>query len=207
MAVLSSISKAIFVGQRCKAAGPASAGARYELMYSSGGWTETVLHNFSAGQDGAIPNGVILDSAGNLYGTTQGWFGGTGDRFGKVFQLVPSGSGWNENVLYTFQDGADGAVPAAGLVMDQQGNLYGTTSGGVAGGAGTVFELSPSGGGWTFNLLYSFSGCYGPLISVFPPGCGSQDSLIIDSAGNLYGTTVSPGANGLGSVFELTYPN
>jgi len=185
-------------------------GTVYELTYSNGGWTETVLYNFTDGQDGAYPNGVIFDSAGNLYGTTEGWFdAGTGeDRFGKVFQLVRSGSGWSENFFYAFQDGADGAAPEADLVMDQQGNLYGTTSNGGAGGGGTVFELSPSGGGWTFKLLYSFSsGCNGSLISEFPPGCGSQGSLIIDSAGNLYGTAVSTGANGLGSVFELTYPN
>jgi uncharacterized repeat protein (TIGR03803 family) len=82
-----------------------------------------------------------------------------------------------------------------GLVMDAEGNLYGNTSGGGTGGGGTVFELSPSGGGWTFSVLASFSG----LNDEGPAG-----SLAFDSAGNLYGTTSGEGAYGQGSVFKLT---
>src|ERR1019366_2845509 len=97
--------------------------------------------------------------------------------------------GWTENVLYSFQNGSDGAYPAGGLIADASANLYGTTT------SGTVFELSPSNGSWTFTLLYSFTG-----------GGGPRGSLTMDQAGNLYGTTLQDG-NGLGSVFKLTPSN
>ena len=101
--------------------------------------------------------GVIIDHAGNLYGTTLS--GGNlnchaPDGCGVIYQLTPSGSGWVENILYTFQDGSDGANPNGGLIFDQSGNLYGTTNQGGTGQGGTVFELSPTQEGWTFQLLY-----------------------------------------------------
>jgi len=173
-------------------------GPAYELTPSNGGWAESLVYSFTGHQDGAGPQGVIFDSAGNLYGTTEGYDDAPDDHYGVAFQLVPSGSGWSENVLYTFQNGADGRTPQAPPTLDQQGNLYGSTSSLGTDGAGTVFELSPSGQGWTFNVLYSIPGGI---------SCGPQGALIIDSAGNLYGTTLCAGAHGLGSVFELTYPN
>ena len=168
-------------------------GIVYELEPSSSGWTESVLHFFGYG-DGAYPySRVILDSAGNLYGTT--WGGGAHDA-GTVVELTPSGSGWTNTVLYSFQIASDGGNPYAGLLFDSSGNLYGATSSGGSGGGGTVFKLTPSGNGiWTYSLIYSFSGTN---------DCGPQNSLVMDEAGNLYGTTYCDGANSLGSVFKLT---
>jgi uncharacterized repeat protein (TIGR03803 family) len=137
---------------------------------SKGGWTQTVLYSFKGLTDGQNPyGGLIFDSAGNLYGTTYN--GGTGPcngnnyGCGTVFKLVPNSHGaWNENVLYTFQGGSDGALPDAGLVLDSAGNLYSTTtSGGTgqssncsAGACGTVFKLAPKAhGGWTESILYN----------------------------------------------------
>ncbi|MGA2370521.1 MAG: choice-of-anchor tandem repeat GloVer-containing protein [Candidatus Korobacteraceae bacterium] len=164
----------------------------FELSPSSGGWTFNIIYSFN-GMDGATPySGLIRDSSGYLYGTTaaDGPYGG-----GTVYRLTRSGSEWTIDLLYAFQDGSDGAGPIGGLVFDNQGNLYGTTTAGGSGGAGTVFKLAPSNGLWTLTTLYSFSGM---------AGTGSYASLAIDASGNLYGTTYREGANGYGSVFKLT---
>ena len=169
-------------------------GIVYELKSSGGSWIESVLHSFLY-NDGADPyNGVIFDNAGNLYGTT--WGGGS-HHGGTVFELTYSaGSGWQETVLYSFQNDSDGSGPYSGLIFDASGNLYGATSTGGPGGGGTVFQLTPSDNGvWTFSVIYSFAGA---------ENCGPEGSLALDEAGNLYGTTVCDGANNLGSVFELT---
>jgi uncharacterized repeat protein (TIGR03803 family) len=174
-------------------------GIVYELTPSYGNWTQSVLYAFMGGNDGSSPySGVIFDNAGNLYGTTEG--GGVNGcaampGCGTVFQLVPSGSGWTENILYKFTGANDGGYPLAGLIFDQSGNLYGANSYGGAGGGGTVFELTPSGGRWTYKLLYSFTG---------GTRCGPWGTLVMDTSGNLYGTTYCDGANGAGSVFKLT---
>lgn len=165
----------------------------YELRPSRGGWTESILYQF-LGYDGNYSRGgVIFDGAGNLYGTTE--TGGTGGiyGYGTVFQLTPSYGGWTENVLYNFQNTNDGLYPNSGLVFDRSGNLYGTTPYGGSGGGGTVFELSPSSGGWIYTTLYSFTGLGGP----------NNCRLIVDATGSLYGTTISDGAYGWGSVFKL----
>jgi uncharacterized repeat protein (TIGR03803 family) len=117
---------------------------------------------------------------------------------GTVFQLTLSMSGWTENVLYSFQGGSDGSLPDGGLLFDQSGNLYGTTSDYGSGGGGTAFELTPSNGSWTLNAVYGFSGTSGN-------GCGPKGALLMDGAGSLYGTTYCDGANNAGSVFKLTY--
>lgn len=137
-------------------------GAVYELSpLQGGGWTETVLYSFYGHNDGADPvSGVVLDAAGNLYGTTR--FGGTYGN-GTVYQLRPTKSGnWKETVLHSFQGGStDGAEPLGGLVFDQSGSLYGTTEFGgnsFQNYYGTVFELAHSGHGWTERVLYSFQG-------------------------------------------------
>jgi uncharacterized repeat protein (TIGR03803 family) len=159
---------------------------------AGGKWTEKVLYSFGTGTDGTIPvAGVTLDSAGNVYGTTSA--GGT-YGYGTVFELTPSGTGWAENILHNFQDGDDGAVPYAGLIYNK-GNFYGAATEGGSGGGGTVFELTPSSGNWTFTVLYSQAG-WG--IS------GSFRNLIMTAAGDLYGTTHCDGVNNAGTVYELT---
>jgi uncharacterized repeat protein (TIGR03803 family) len=137
---------------------------------------------------------VIFDNAGNLYGTTSE--GGLGND-GAIFQLVLANGKWMENVIHEF-NGANGAVPGAGLIFDKTGSLYGTTEFGGAHNEGTVFQLVPSNGKWTANLLHSFSGSDGYL----PRG-----ALVFDNAGNLYGTSILGGAYGNGTVFELTPSN
>ena len=116
--------------------------------------TETVLHTFTGGADGAYPvyAGLVRDDKGNLYGTTL--FGGESRFGGVVYMLDPAG---NETVLHNFTGGADGAYPSSSLVFDEAGNLYGTTNSGgdltssngiCAGyGCGVVFELKRVEGG------------------------------------------------------------
>jgi uncharacterized repeat protein (TIGR03803 family) len=173
-------------------------GAVFELSPSGGGWTETVLYSFAGGDDGAYAfGGLLFDNAGNLYGTT-GHGGGTGcggGGCGTIYELSPSGGGWTEKILYIFQGGNDGIRPDAGLIFDPLGNLYGGTYDGGAGGGGTVYELSPSGGGnWSLTTLYSFVGSKWGLVA----------RLLMDSSGNLYDTTQYGGANGDGNAFKLT---
>ncbi|HKS72568.1 MAG TPA: choice-of-anchor tandem repeat GloVer-containing protein [Terriglobales bacterium] len=170
--------------------------------------TESTIYTFQ-GSDGANPwAGMILDQAGNLYGTTSN--GGTYGN-GTVFELMPTSNGWQESVLYSFRGHGDGKWPYPGLVMDSTGNLYGVGFEGgpkyspdcINGGCGVVFELSPAGGGtWIYSVLYTFTGGrngYGPL-----------GTLVLDSAGNLYGTTREGGDPtafdmGGGVVFELAH--
>ena len=159
---------------------------------------ETVLHSFND-TDGNFPSApVILDSAGNLYGTT--FYGGTYTS-GTVYKLTHSSSGWSESVLYSFNNnGTDGYFTHAAVVLDKSGNVYGTTFlGGVADG-GTVFELSPSAGGWTETILHEFAN--DGIDGVFP-----QAAVTLDGAGNIYGTTSNGGTYNAGTVFELSPSN
>ena len=175
--------------------GASGLGTVFQMTKSGNDWTEAPIYSFT-GPDGAYPSaGVILDSNGNLFGTTVegGLYG-----FGAIFELTHNiNSGWTETVLYNFQNLDDGQWPFAGLVSDGAGNLYGATSDGGSGGGGTLFELSPAGDTWTFTLLYSPSGQQGKF-------CGPRASLSMDNSGNLYGTTICNGANNLGNVFKLT---
>lgn len=177
--------------------GGVGCGFVFELMPSNGGWTETDLYSFSGYGDGAFPeSGVILDHAGNLYGTTEGFGSGNG----TVFELTPSGSGWAGRTLYYFQGGSDGKYPAAGLVFDQEGNLDGAALDGGSGGGGTVFELTSANGNWNFTLLYGLAGN-----GIWDDG--PNQALTMDAAGNIYGATVHDGAYNMGSIFKLTPAN
>jgi uncharacterized repeat protein (TIGR03803 family) len=172
-------------------------GTVYELSPGTGGkWTHKVLYDFSQSPDGNGPNaGLIMDAAGNLYGTTNS---GGNNFSGTVFELSLGSNGlWNETVLYRFS-GPDGSSPRAELIMDAKGNLYGTTFSGGTNSDGVVFELSPSsGGGWSESVLYSFTG-------------GQDQGLLnapvwMDPKGNLYGTTMGAVQNvQFGTVFQLT---
>ncbi len=186
------------ISGQCSGLSSDGCGTVYELVFSGGSWTHTVVYRFQGPgdnyADGVGPaSGVILDNAGNLYGTTP--FGGVGS--GVVFELSPSGNNWIQSVLYSFLNGSDGATPWGGTIFDRSGNLYGATVAGGSGGGGTAYELTPSGGAWSFNVLYSLPG----------PGYseGTNDpSLTRDASGNFYGTKISGGAYGYGSVFKLS---
>lgn len=165
----------------------------------SRGGTETVLHSFGDGTNGANPYGqLIADTAGNLYETAAG--GGEQNcpgGCGTLFKLSPSG---RETVLYTFTGGADGSIPGGGLTMDTAGNLYGAAEEGgqsqdcyeVYGGCGTLFKLAPDG---TLTVLYVFTGGN--------DGASPNGPLIRDSKGSLYGTAYFGGASGRGTIFKL----
>lgn len=177
-------------------------GVIYKLTPSAGGTsTQSVIYTFGPTYvNGMYPNGLTIDAAGNLYGTT--YEGGTGyGEYGTVFKLAPNSDGtWSLTTLYNFS-GSNGALPMAELVLDAAGNLYGTTSGGGADdGFGTVFELSSSSGGtWTEKLLCTFP--YGRYYE------RPQTAVWFDAAGNIYGTTAgSDTTPAYGSVYELT-PN
>ena len=173
-------------------------GTLYQLQPTSGGWRERILRDFGAVGDGAYPGvgALILDSAGNLYGTTGG---GGAAGYGTVFELTQGANGrWKETILYSFAGGAKGVEPTAGVVMDKAGILYGTTNAGgtTSCGCGVVYKLAPSAGGkWTYTVLHRFTGF---------DGAGPNANLVLDSNGNLYGTTTSGGAGGAGVVFEIT---
>jgi uncharacterized repeat protein (TIGR03803 family) len=177
---------------------PSGCGLIFELTPTiSGFWTEHVLHNFANdGVDGIEPySGVTFDSLGNLYGTT--FNGGTYDQ-GTVFEMLPNGSGWNEEVLYSFgATSGDGMQPDASLLFDADGNLYGETFDGGIQNAGTIFELRRrSGGSWSEALLYQFGRRFG----LGNPGGG----LEFGSDGNLYGTDAYADPYGTGIAFELS---
>jgi hypothetical protein len=213
------------------------AGTVFELSpLGHGVWNETVLYSFCEPYqlnidctDGDGPAGpVIFDSAGNLYGTTcaGGAYGhADGPGYGVVFELSPAGASWTETVLYNFATGAE-SCPANNLIMDADGNLYGSDNAGI-------FELSPSSGTWTEQLIYAYGGRAGLTMdaagnifangtfSVFelsPNGSGgwnqtfihtftnavSVGTLALDQAGNIYGTRTRAGANGYGAVYRLS---
>jgi uncharacterized repeat protein (TIGR03803 family) len=179
--------------------------------HQDGTWTETVLHSFSTGRFGAGIGSLIFDGSGNLYGVASA-AGKLG--FGFVFKLTPPnqpGGSWTETTIYRFREW-DGYQPG-GLALDQAGNLYGTTYAGGREcrgfGCGTVYKLTAPAHGttWKRTVLYFFKGVIG--------GNGSGDGanpfdLILDSKGNLYGTTYGGGqcqqATCYGTIFELEAP-
>lgn len=191
-------------------------GIVFKLTPESNGYKESVIYRFAPSgshHDGEAPyGGLVMDSAGNLYGVTIS--GGKGG-LGTVYKLSPLSGGWIESILYNFMgpnEFNDGANPYGLPVFDGEGNLYGTTYAGGSGGCGgalpncgTVFELSPnSSGGWTENILYNFQeGAH--------DGSHPHAGLVFDASGNLYGTTVEGGSStcqagvlGCGTVFMLS---
>ena len=185
-------------------------GTVFELSPVAGGkWKEKVLYSFAGGSDGKNPyGGVILDSKGDLYGTTvSGGSGGTcsGDGCGVVFLLSKSGNHWVETVMYNFTGGKDGFGPGGALVFDSVGNLYGTTPDGGnlhkcnGEGCGVVYQISPiRGGGWKQTVLHTFTGGTDGAV-------GSLGSLLIDKTGNIFGIAELGGDSSCqcGTVYKL----
>jgi uncharacterized repeat protein (TIGR03803 family) len=195
-------------------------GTVFEIMRTQGGSLERVLYSFAGGKDGGLPKaGVTFDGAGNLYGITTG--GGAYNE-GTVFKLTPGSNGnWKESVIYNYAFHSFGIFPAADLAVDTHGDLYGTSpDGGLRCNAsvncGVVFELIPrADGSWTENTLHEFS-------APPPDGAIANSSLVLDSAGNVYGSTPYGGntnflpgrgcysfaggflVGGCGTVYELT---
>jgi len=177
--------------------GTSNYGVVYKFTPSGNSWAEDVLYNFTGFSDGAYPNGIVFDSAGNMYGTTGG--GGGASGCGTIFELSPTQSGWTETTLYAFRYGIDGCATSP-LYRDAAGNLYGITNeGGPDNNGGTVWELSPANGSWTFNVLHAFSYETVAFGGAYPP--------VLDSLGNLWGTISAGGANQTGELFKLTQSN
>ena len=180
--------------------GAHKAGVAYELEHTAGTWKEHVLHSFPAfdGDGYNFYAGLAVDSSGNVYGTTLQ--GGKNQGAGTVFELSPQQNGtWKETILTDFPNSRqNGAGPAAAVVLDKTGNLYGTTTaGGDPGcGCGVVFKMTrKSGGNWKYSVLHRFIG---------QDEWSPQASVVLDDKGNIYGTTAEGGANGAGVVFEIT---
>ncbi len=173
--------------------GHVGCGVVYKLTRSGSNYTESPLYAFTAGTDGAFPiAAVAIDHSGNLY--TTAYQGGTNNG-GTVIQLAPSGGGYNETTIHQFIASTDGDNPWTGVLIDSSGNLFGGTSRDGIDGGGSVYEMSPSGGGWNFSVLQSFNG------SGANPG--PQGVLTADASGNLYGTIYAGGAHNYGAIFEL----
>jgi uncharacterized repeat protein (TIGR03803 family) len=189
--------------------GTYSLGTVFELSPNSeGGWTETVLHSFAGGLDGAYPQSTPTVTNGVIYGMTYAGGGnsciGALSGCGVIYQLTQGTSGWTESVLYRFANASDGAFPYANLVLDPRGNLYGTTTQGgyLSGncapyGCGNVFQLRHTGSGWALNTLYSFT--------YDSDGTAPFGGVLFDKAGNMYGTTSGGGSGFGGTAFELVY--
>jgi len=171
----------------------------------NGGWEDIILYNFGSNSgDGAFPVGNLLfDRTGAIYGTTTG---SPGETAGTIFQLTGERRSWTLRTIFTFGSNVDGISPH-GLIFDNAGNLYGTTSsGGVGSEGGVVFEVTPpatSGDPWTEAVLYTFVGG--------KDGATPDAGLALDKAGNLYGTAFNGGlnnhsTNNNGTVFELSPP-
>jgi uncharacterized repeat protein (TIGR03803 family) len=175
---------------------------------TDGTWKESILYTFMGGTDGGFPSALVVDGAGNLFGTSSS--GGGTCSCGTVFELSPSTNGsWQKTVLYSFTDGLDGGIPSSGVTFDGAGNLFGETFDGGSfacpvSGCGVIYELSPESGGWKFSVAYTFNGLDGAK--------GSQPSggLALDANGNFYGATDIGGlatcnnGNGCGTLFKLS---
>jgi uncharacterized repeat protein (TIGR03803 family) len=176
-----------------------ASGTVFQLSRSGGSWVHTVLYSFTGGLDGNEPyKGVTLDADGNLYGTAV--TGGTGfceGGCGVTYKLTKSGGQWTQSVIHSFSGGDDGSGPGSPVVLDKDGNVYGTTPTGGADGFGTVYQLHHANGQWTFRVIHTFTGGA-------DGSTGSAGRIAFDAAGNLYGVATAGGAHQAGVVYKLT---
>ena len=175
---------------------PNECGTVFELTPAPNGkWTFEVIHRFVGGDDGSDPSvsGLIIDDAGNLYGTTE--HAGPYDS-GVLFSLTPGeNQKWSYRVLHAFNNYSDGSCATGHLVRDPVGNIFGTACLGGAYGYGTVYKLTPNlDETWTFSVVYAFSGS---------DGANPVGNLLLDEAGDLFGVTASGGSFGAGAVYEI----
>ena len=191
--------------------GVSGCGAVFKVTPSGSGFSESVLYGFQGGSDGIGPRGALIeDGSGALYGTT--YYGGGASACtspsglpgcGAIFRLTPSGSGYRESILYSFQGGTDGAYPRAGLLAGSGGTFFGATTHGGPHNFGTVYELMPSGSGYSERILYSFTG------QADGRAPSDENGLYADASGNMYGTSTFGGRVGhgnacyCGTVFKL----
>jgi len=175
------------------AGGTYTYGTIFKLTHGKTGWTEKILHNFQDAADGGVPYaGLVFDQSGNIYGAATE--ANQQNDGGTVFQLTPANGTWNFNVLYTLPGwGVSGTF--RDVLLDAAGNLYATTHCDGSYSAGTVYELTPTNGTWTYTSLYVFTGG--------DDGMFSFSNLVFDAQGNLYGTTEVGGASGYGVVFKI----
>lgn len=172
-------------------------GVVYQLKPDgSGGWTFSVIHDFTGGADGLGGGAgrLLVSPSGKLYGVcTVGGVNG----FGTVYEISPHHGMWQFTTLYAFKDQPDGASPYGALIFDKMGNLYGTTYYAGADDVGTVYKLTHHHGTWTESVLYSFKGGR--------DGASPISALVADAAGNLYGTTSDGGSScSCGVIFKMT---
>ena len=168
-------------------------GTVFTLTPDNGGWTESVLHSFSSGSDGAYGSGIDLSPAGIIFGVTSAG-GSHGD--GVAFELSKSGAVWNETILHDFTGEPDGATPYGAHLNVHSNAIYGTTEFGGSSNHGSVFKLAPSGNTWTESVMHSFSGK--------PDGEFPETGLAFDSkTDTLYGSTAQGGTENLGAVFSV----
>ena len=189
--------KGIVLYGTTSAGGAAGAGTVFELAPSASGWTEDVLYNFELQDDGGTPYaGVIFGPSGHLYGAATTGGNGGSNGGGTVFEMTRSSGGWAFKVIYALPGwGLSGTF--RDLLIDASGNIYGTTHCDGAYDNGTVYELTPAGGSWTYNSLYIL------------PSSGSDgyylfSNLAFDKHGSLWGTTSAGGAYGSGVIFKVT---
>ena len=177
--------------------GTYGSGTVFEITPRGARWDFRTIYSFRGQPDGSFPYGALLfNSSGPIYGTT--YYGGA-NNIGAVYELSPRTTGeWNENVIYSFQGGSDGNSPISNLVFGGSSNvnLYGTTSEGGL-GRGTIFKLSPIGGGqWTETVVHLFKGP--------PDGAFAYNGLVVDRLRNYYGATVHGGDDDDGCVYKFT---
>jgi len=167
-------------------------GTVFELTQGNGKWKEAALYNIKRDQRNLVASSVILDNGGGFYGTLVSV---TMQTDGEIFQLKKVNGRWKKTNIFTFNF-SDGSWPLPHLALDSTGNIFGSTEFGGSHDLGVVYELSPTKGGWKQRVLHEFVGG--------KDGNTPSDGVVLDSPGNVYGTTISGGSSGLGVVFQIT---